>query len=151
MLLRRVAPQGFAFGELVYLRSCSKCSFLLSSPRLFFFSPSRIFTGLPRLPTFYGAPPPPDFLRGTPASRLFTGLPRLPTLYFMIQTIQGVLKIALHFFRGLSKLWPGDTFCTQESAVSHIPLKSLILKSTPPFFDPLCIGLAKTALRIFSR
>ena len=133
LLLRRVAPQGFAFGELVYLRSCSKCSFLFSLPPASSFSPPR------------------EFLRGSPASRLFTGLPRLPTLDFMIQTIQGVLKIALRFFRGLSKLWPGDTFCTQESAVSHIPLQSLILKSTPPFFDPLCIGLAKTALRIFSR
>ena len=142
LLLRRVAPQGFAFGELVYLRSCSRCSFLFSLPPASSFSPSReflrgspasrLFTGLHRLPTFYGAPPPPDSLLHDPSHTR-------------------CLKIGLHFFRGLSKLWPGDTLCTPESAVSHIPLKGLILKNTPPFFDPLCIGLAKTALRFFSR
>ena len=61
------APQGFACGELDYLRSCLGCSFLFSFPPASSFSSSlSFFTGLPRLPTF----PLP--------SRLFCLFPELP-------------------------------------------------------------------------
>ena len=61
------APQGFACGELVYLRSCSRCSFL------FFFPPASSFSSPP---SFYGAPPPPDHPPTLPP--LLSPLPRPP-------------------------------------------------------------------------
>ena len=142
LLLRRVAPQGFAFGELVYLRSCSRCSFLFSLPPASSFSPSReflqgspasrLFTGHPRLPTFYGAPPPPDSLLHDPNHTRCSQ--NWPTL----------------FSRPIKTLAWGHLLHTRICSLPHPPQKPDFEKYTP-FFDPLCIGLAKTALQFFSR
>ena len=54
LLLRRVAPQGFAFGDEACLPERLLQVFfpLLFSSRLFFFFPLPVFTGLLRLPSF---------------------------------------------------------------------------------------------------
>ena len=54
-----VAPQGFACGELVYLRDCFRCSFLLSFP------PASSFSSPPR---FLRGSPPPELPPYPPAS-----------------------------------------------------------------------------------
>ena len=157
LLLRR----GFAFGELDYLRSCPRCSFLLSCP------PASSFSSSPR------------FLRGSPASRvspyppassLPSPTPRLRrsprgssdypgaaleastiAAHFSDPTSIGCVTIRLSpFARRVKTLSLATLFAGTNLQSRTPPSKGLNFKSRT-FFYPLCIGLAKIGLEFFSR
>ena len=160
-LLRKVSPSA---RKPAYLRGCFRCSFLFFFPPAFSFSfPSlNFFTGLPRLPNS-PLPSRSSFLQlldlGAPREGQHTTHVQNSGTHTRHNTATqlsdpnciGCVKTGLRFFSLHLQTIAWGHFGRHDLAISRMPFKSLLFEKPRHFFDPLCIGLAKTRLLLFSR